>query len=39
MANRTLIGIWVTIFLLSGCSLIPTNIVNQINMTQGVGYD
>ena len=39
MANRTLIGIWVTIFLLSGCSMIPTNIVNQINMTQGVGYD
>ncbi|PFP31149.1 hypothetical protein COJ96_01685 [Bacillus sp. AFS073361] len=39
MANRTLIGIWVTIFLLSGCSLIPTNIVNQINMNQGAGYD
>src|SRR6478735_5710096 len=39
MANRTLLGIWITIFLLSGCSMIPTNIVNQINMTQGVGYD
>ena len=38
MGKRTLIGLLVTIFL-AGCSLIPTNIVNQINMIQGVGYD
>lgn len=39
MVNRTLLGLWVIIFLLSGCSMIPTNIVNQINMIQAVGYD
>ncbi|MEH7377701.1 Ger(x)C family spore germination protein [Neobacillus drentensis] len=39
MANRTILGFLVIIFLLSGCSLIPPKIVNQINMTQGVGYD
>lgn len=39
MAKRTFIGLLITIILLSGCSMIPTNIVNQINMNQGVGYD
>lgn len=27
------------ILLLSGCSILPTNIVNEIDMAQGVGYD
>lgn len=27
------------ILLLSGCSFLPTNIVNEIDMSQGVGYD
>lgn len=27
------------ILLLSGCSILPTNIVNEIDMSQGVGYD
>ncbi|MEH7075708.1 Ger(x)C family spore germination protein [Neobacillus drentensis] len=38
MGKRILLGLLVTIFL-SGCTMIPTNIVNQINMIQGVGYD
>ncbi len=27
------------ILLLSGCNFLPTNIVNEIDMSQGVGYD
>jgi spore germination protein len=27
------------ILILSGCSFLPTNIVNEIEMSQGVGYD
>lgn len=27
------------ILLLSGCTFLPTNIVNEIDMSQGVGYD
>ncbi|MGM0865750.1 MAG: Ger(x)C family spore germination protein [Bacillota bacterium] len=38
MVNRTAISM-VIILLLSGCSLLPTNIVNEIGMIQGVGYD
>jgi spore germination protein len=29
----------VLILLLTGCTFLPTNIVNEINMAQGVGYD
>lgn len=38
MVNRAAISMFI-ILLLSGCSLLPTNIVNEIGMIQGVGYD
>ncbi|MEH7334432.1 Ger(x)C family spore germination protein [Neobacillus drentensis] len=38
MVNRLVIWLFL-ILLLSGCSFLPTNIVNEINMSQGVGYD
>ncbi|MFC7786459.1 Ger(x)C family spore germination protein [Rossellomorea sp. GCM10028870] len=38
MFNRAAISMFF-ILLLSGCSLLPTNIVNEIGMIQGVGYD
>lgn len=38
MVNRAAIWIFFIIFL-SGCSLLPTNIVNEVGFIQGVGYD
>ncbi|MEH7443061.1 Ger(x)C family spore germination protein [Bacillus sp. JJ1122] len=38
MVNRAAIWIFIIIFL-SGCSLLPTNIVNEVGFIQGVGYD
>ncbi|UOE53499.1 Ger(x)C family spore germination protein [Cytobacillus oceanisediminis] len=38
MVNRTALWMFV-ILLLSGCSLLPTNIVNEVGMIQAVGYD
>ncbi|MGG1675367.1 Ger(x)C family spore germination protein [Neobacillus sp. NRS-1170] len=38
MVNRLSIWLFLTV-LLSGCSFLPTNIVNEINLIQGVGYD
>ncbi|MGG3467016.1 Ger(x)C family spore germination protein [Neobacillus pocheonensis] len=38
MVNRLAIWLFLILFL-SGCSFLPTNIVNEINMSQGVGYD
>jgi spore germination protein len=38
MMNRTAFCLFL-ILLLSGCSFLPTNIVNEIDMSQGVGYD
>ncbi|WHZ04992.1 Ger(x)C family spore germination protein [Neobacillus sp. YX16] len=38
MVNRS--ALWlVLIVLLSGCTFLPTNIVNEINMAQGIGFD
>ncbi|MDN3016284.1 Ger(x)C family spore germination protein [Paenibacillus sp. BSR1-1] len=38
MVNR--LAVWLfLILLLTGCSFLPTNIVNEINLIQGVGYD
>ncbi|MDQ0201365.1 Ger(x)C family spore germination protein [Neobacillus ginsengisoli] len=39
MVKRSSLGLLVVSLLLSGCSMIPTNIVNELNMLQGVGYD
>lgn len=38
MMNRSAICLFL-ILLLSGCTFLPTNIVNEIDMSQGVGYD
>ncbi|NYE07388.1 spore germination protein [Bacillus niacini] len=38
MMNRSAFCLFL-ILLLSGCSFLPTNIVNEIDMAQGVGYD
>ncbi|WHY03217.1 Ger(x)C family spore germination protein [Neobacillus sp. DY30] len=38
MMNRSAFCLFL-ILLLSGCSFLPTNIVNEIDMIQGVGYD
>ncbi|MED1472350.1 Ger(x)C family spore germination protein [Bacillus salipaludis] len=38
MGNRLVLWV-ILIFLLAGCSFLPTYIVNEINMAQGVGYD
>ncbi|MGG3564060.1 Ger(x)C family spore germination protein [Neobacillus rhizosphaerae] len=38
MAKRFILGSFLPLFL-SGCTLIPPTIVNEINMAQGVGYD
>ncbi|WP_045522269.1 Ger(x)C family spore germination protein [Neobacillus niacini] len=38
MINRSAFCLFL-ILLLSGCSFLPTNIVNEIDMSQGVGYD
>lgn len=39
MVNRSSLGLLLVVFLLCGCSMIPTNIVNELNMSQAVGYD
>ncbi|WML57108.1 Ger(x)C family spore germination protein [Neobacillus sp. PS2-9] len=38
MDKRSVVGLIIPLFL-TGCSLIPPTIVNEINMAQGVGYD
>ncbi|MFS0777760.1 Ger(x)C family spore germination protein [Neobacillus sp. 3P2-tot-E-2] len=38
MMNRSAFCLFL-ILLLSGCTFLPTNIVNEIDMSQGVGYD
>ncbi|WP_163100226.1 Ger(x)C family spore germination protein [Peribacillus alkalitolerans] len=38
MIHRSTFGLFL-ILLLSGCSFLPTYIVNEIDMSQGVGYD
>lgn len=38
MINRSAFCLFL-ILLLSACSFLPTNIVNEIDMSQGVGYD
>jgi spore germination protein len=38
VVNRATISMFI-ILLLSGCSILPTNIVNEVGMIQGVGYD
>lgn len=38
MRNRSAFCLFLILFL-SGCSFLPTNIVNEIDMSQAVGYD
>ncbi|URM32530.1 Ger(x)C family spore germination protein [Cytobacillus firmus] len=38
MGSRSVLSIFFILFL-SGCSLLPTRIVNEVGMIQGVGYD
>lgn len=38
MSNRSVFCLFLILFL-SGCTFLPTNIVNEIDISQGVGYD